>query len=90
MVLLGVLGHVGHVICEIDTGGDNARDIPKNDLEPLLTHFRGIEEARGKHQQIRVIQVCFIGHIGRYRDVLRNANGFTALRRLPGGALLRS
>lgn len=39
MMLLGMLGHMGHIICEIDTSGNNARDIPKDNFEAFLAHF---------------------------------------------------
>lgn len=88
VILLGVLGHMGHIVCEIDTGRNNTRDIPKDDFKAFLAHFRGVEKARRKHQQISVVQIRFIGHIGGYRDVLRNADCFTALGRLPKGSIL--
>lgn len=89
-MLLGMLGHMGHIVCEIDAGRDNARDIPKDNFKAFLAHLRGVEEARRKHQQVSVIQIRFISHISRYRDVLGNTNGFTTLGRPPeGNALLR-
>lgn len=79
MVLLDVLGYMGHIVCEIDTRRNNTRNIPKDDFEAFFTHFRGIKQASGKHQQIRIVQVRLISYIRRQRDVLGGADGCTTL-----------
>lgn len=79
MMLLGMLSHMGDIICKIDTCRDDAGDIPKDDFEAFLAHFRSVEETRGKHQQVRIVQIRLIGHICCYCDVLGNTDGFAAL-----------
>lgn len=57
VMLLGVLSHMGDIICKIDTCRDDAGDIPEDDFKALLAHFRSVEEARGKHQQVCIVQI---------------------------------